>query len=335
MESKSCAITQNASEVLTCDAEYFTPFVFNNTTKLLFKIRSMAMLPVCILAAILNLLVFISIFKQRRMREQSLNRYLLTLTAVDFMSALTALPMYIHYNLSLSAGHFCCHIGNILMMAACAFTMMSITTISVVNLQLYLAILKPFLYSSIFNQQYAFSTLLSINLFWGLSTITTIYLLPKWWNSFRIIASGFAFLSYIIISILHYFICQESRNIRERSKSNATLACNRITQKTLRLTTLVLITFGLCYLPFSTASFYTMVVPITPAFNTYFDTWAEHCALTNCVLNPILYCMRLGSVRRSILRMFCNKDYGGENSVSMNTITVKVSSVPVSESVTQ
>ena len=319
----SCAVTQNVSQILTCDADQFTPYVFDPGTQMAFKIRSLTIIPVCVTGICLNLVVSMGMATHRRMRDLSLSKFLLTLTTVDFMISVTALPVYIHYNILLSEGRFCCMVGNILLSTASSLTMMSITSIVFINIQLYLAILKPFIYTRKFNKNFTFPILVCINIFWALSSITALFIIPTWWSTFRTSASGFGFLCYILISLLHYFICKESRNIRERSKSNSTLSCNKITRKTLRLTTSVLISFGLCYLPYIVMSVYTIIVPITPEFNTYFDTWAEYIAMMTCVLNPILYCIRLGSVRRSVLRLFGCGRVMNLRSFSMNTFSVK------------
>lgn len=306
--SDSCTHTGNlTTAIVTCNDEQFTPYIFNNNTRQQFQALSYVLILTSVVGTVLNFTVLMAMFPTRSNNRLHLNKFLMTLTLIDLLAASVGLPIYAHYDLLLSEGAFCCNIGNILLTVLYPLILMSITTIAAINLQLCMAILRPFLYDSEPNRQLSPPALATVNSIWLLFTVLAVHVYPHWWTTFRMVSGIFALLVYITISCLHFFICRESRRIRKRSQSNASLACTSVTQKTIRLASSVLISFGLLYLPYTILSIYTTIFPITPYINTYFDTWAELIGITTCVCNPILYCIRLDSVRRSIKQRLWGK----------------------------
>jgi len=309
--------------IATCSDD-FTPYIFDSNTRRMFRALSYTLIPISVVGSMLNLVVFLAMYSTRSSRRLHLNKFLMTLTSLDFLVASVGLPLYIRYDWLLSRGMFCCDIGKILITIVYPLLLMSVSTIATINLQLCMAILRPFIYDAVPNRRLSLPILLGVNFTWALFTIFSVYVFSHWWSIFRMVSGSFSLIVYITISCLHFFICSESRKIRKRSQSNASLACTSVTRKTIRLATSVLVSFGLLYLPYTLLSIYTVIYSITPYINTYFDVWCEFTAMTTCICNPILYCIRLDSVRRIIKqKLFGRKTVDTERSYVSNSMRTR------------
>lgn len=306
---KQCVIVSGInSTILTCGAD-FTPYIFNLTTRTMFKIISSTVIAIAVIGSALNLLVLLATIRDRSFRKIRLHRFLIALTIVDFLLASIALPIYSNFYWLLHEGKFCCLIAKLSLSTTFSLVVMSVTTISFIDVQLYMAIVHPFKYTTRVNQNLMMPLLILLDVLWYLLSCLSIFIFTDWWPLFRSLSSAFGLLIYLLICCLHYFINREMRRIRNRSHFNPALSaqrsCSRVTRKTMSLATSVLVTFGVVHLPYIFVSVYVLVIGgNTPSVNTYFEPLIEVIGVSKCMCNPVFYCIRLKSVRRRITNMF-------------------------------
>lgn len=234
---------------------------------------------------------------------------LMILVGCDLVIGIAFMPVYIVNSWLLSKGRILCSLHRTAQISGHTLCMVTILTILAITIELYMAIVKPFLYQGRHNRRYYWLYLLvscvvslAIILIW-------IYLFPKRWDNFKkVIGVSFTTIGFSLICVLHAYVQVEVKTIvRKGSINNPTMAMSLSNHKTLRMTTFVVLAFGFCYLPFVVLSFYEIVNGPSIFAKMYILPWTEFVGVSNAIWNPLIYCYRLSFIKRKALNMISCK----------------------------
>lgn len=135
----------------------------------------------------------------------------------------------------------------------------------------------------------------------------TGYVFRSYWLTLQSINGTIGIFIYVSISISHYRLNSEVRRM-ERNANSSHSDVNLI-QKVFKLSTSVLAVLGLCYFPFILYAIVRLIVGDLPVF-IYLRPWCFFATLMNPMLDPILYCVRLESIRQKVRNLFLCKSRG-------------------------
>lgn len=298
--SNSSAIT-----ILSCSFEthYDTP-----QSRVMMRVLSAFILLATLMMALLNGYVVIVMATSKKLRNgQRVSLVLLfILVLIDLVGSLVFMPVYNVSSWMLSAGQVSCMLHKIVHIMGHALCMLTILTIMFITIQLYLAVVKPFVYQGQHNRRYYWLYLVAT---WAVSFLLIfcwIFLYPERWGRFKkIIGTSFVTIVFAVICFLHVHVHNEVREIMRKGSNNPTLAtasAASANQKTIRMTAFVVAVFGCCYLPFAVITVYEFITQggtHSPTFSTiYIHPWVELAGISNGVWNPLIYCFRLSFIKR-------------------------------------
>lgn len=291
--------------ILLCSFEihYVTP-----QSRVMMRVLSAFILIATLTMALLNGYVVIVMTTSKKMRSgHRISLVLLfILVLIDLVGSLVFMPVYNATTWMMSAGKVSCTLHKIVHIMGHALCMLTILTIMFITIQLYLAVVKPFVYQGQHNRRYYWVYLIAT---WGVTFLLIfcwIFLYPERWGRFKkIIGTSFVTIVFALICFLHVHVHNEVREIMRKGSNNPTLATATATsanQKTIRMTAFVVAVFGFCYLPFAVITVYEFITKggtDSPAFSTlYVHPWVELAGVSNGVWNPIIYCFRLSFIKR-------------------------------------
>ena len=131
--------------------------------------------------------------------------------------------------------------------------MLTILTILFITIQLYLAVVKPFVCQGQHNRRYYWVYLIAT---WGVTFLLIfcwIFLYPERWGRFKkIIGASFVTIVFALICFLHVHVHNEVREIMRKGSNNPTLAtatAASTNQKTIRMTAFVAVSYTHLTLP--------------------------------------------------------------------------------------
>lgn len=222
-----------------------------------------------------------------------------------------------------------CALSKFVKLSAYSFASFTILTIALITIELYLAVVRPFVYEHRYNKQYFLFYLFSS---WFLligSNTVMLYALPILWNTYKsFVVSWLCILVFLLIIVFHTLLSIEVGKLnrtatvanpffnraiarihnREYQNKNNNKNHNRANRKTFRMTSTIIAAFSLCYLPLSIAMLYQIFHP--PSMTSYNDVvityvmpWCEVIALCNSALDPLIYCFRMRCIRHKIIQM--------------------------------
>lgn len=296
---------KDLSQAVTC-AEDFQPILLNGTTKTNFYVLSIVAILLCIATVLQNSVVFMAMLSMKRfLADGSItNRFLITLTFVDLMLGLFVAPFYIHFSWLISEGRFCCDISRAVYACGYSSLLISMTTITFITVELLLAITCPFVYQNRLNRTCSLPLFFVITLTWTVATFVFLYYLRSLWEVYRLVTSSLMLVVFVSICFCHWYIYKEVMKVKRRSSSNQSLSCRGMREKTVKLASSVLVTFGLCYLPYVVLALHMEISGPNAFRQSYFEPWGEFIAGSNVFWDPLIYCVRFHSIRSSIKSMF-------------------------------
>jgi len=247
----------------------------------------------------LNTLVFIAMITSRQYRAPA-NHLLIMLNTIDLAAGLLLIPLYAVYMSQLQHGTIDCVLGKVLMVAGYSITIISTITIGFMTSQLYHAILNPFKYHRRVSNKSTYIPLVSsIWIVIITSVFVFVFILPAFWNLFKLVTGTIFLIIYCSLCIAHKKIYSSTRMIlKSNDQSKQSLVTNR---KTLKMVTTVLLAFGLTFLPFVVYAIYITICGLTPFVRSFYSPCIEIVAMSNSLLNPCIYCFRLKTIRKRVL----------------------------------
>ena len=253
---------------------------------------------ISVVSTLLNALVLVALLASRLKRTQSL---LIMLNVGDLLVGLILLPLYAVYMHGLRYGTIDCVLGRALMVIGYSITMITCLNIAFLTLQLYRDIINPFKHqhwSSVSNH-----IILSFCWIVTSASISTIVLaFPEFWDIFQFVVGGVLFIIYCIMLVAHNRVYTETKQITKNKhdyKTNGMV----MKKKTFKMVSTILLAFGLTYIPFVLFAVYVGIHGINPVLRSFYAPLIEIMAMSSALLDPLIYCFRLKSIRHEVIRV--------------------------------
>lgn len=234
-----------------------------------------------LLGLILNYLVFRSVKKKRR--RPMLLKGLLILTMIDLLISLIILPLY---SVQMTTGvvndkqqltHFV--ILPFQRLAGYTLSVYKISTATYIAFQMFFSAVTPFFYISQTNREKSTKFLL---IYWSFFTLmTTIFsvILPQYWKYYRLVLRILAASIFIAICILYRYV---RRAIHHRR--------NTTNEKTVKLSTRIILVFLLSYIPGAIYYLYTITIGnVTYDVYRLLQPWLVLISLSSSFLDPFVH----------------------------------------------
>ena len=297
------------NDTITLSCSFETHYT-THQSRIMMRVLSAFIFLTMLLMAILNGYVAVAMATYKQMSGRRISMVLLLiLVLIDLVCSLTFMPIYITTAWMLSIGRVSCPVHRTVHIFGHALCMLTMLTILFITIQLYLAVVKPFVYQGHHNAHYYWLYLVAT---WGVSFLMIffwIFLYPGRWGRFKkIIGTSFVAVVFAVICLLHVHIHNEVKSIMRKGSNNPTLTGTSASsvssnQKTIRMTALVVAVFGCCYLPFALITIYEFIVmksgiEYSRIPTLYIHPWIELAGISNGVWNPVIYCFRLSFIKR-------------------------------------
>lgn len=251
--------------------------------------------------------LFVLIVKMRRVKNIS-EILLILLGVTDLLAGTFMHPFSAKVWFSWSANIESCTTFIYAYCSAYILTTVSTVTTLFITVDMYWKITKPF------SLRWSDKTcLLSILSAWILITalvVLFVYVLPeKTWIIFETTMYIYGIMSYLYMCFAHYKINQEVKKMRRVQNSNISFSDLETIKKTAKMSQSVLIAFAACYSPHAVASVLSRTMPGKFVFmELYIRPWCDCISFGNSLMNPVIYCLRLKSVRKAVVEtLFCKK----------------------------
>ena len=291
------------STTLSCDFETLH-LVSSSMTN--FRILAISAMALIFAVIILNGPVVIAMATVKHYRNSPSHMLLIILSVCDFGIGVVILPPYVVHVWFLSERKIFCMLSQFLKLSGYAMSSLTVLLILFTTIQLYLAIVRPFLYEHAHNKKYYLVYLTSSWLTLVVSQILCLYVFPTSWRTFkRYVASTILLAIFIVILILHTRISLEVNKLKRHATCNPSIRSNTVHKRAFLITSTIIVAFAFCYLPIASLLIYDLVNGSTLRSETYIMPLCEFAALSNAVLDPLIYCLRLKVVRLKIRRMLC------------------------------
>ena len=256
----------------------------------------------CLLAVastLLNTLVLFALVTSSQLRNTK--ALLVMLTIADLITALVLMPMYAAHMLRLRNGEIDCVMGRVLMAFGYTVTTMTCLNITFITMQLYHAIINPFNHQRWSSASNHMVKLVLVSwIVTSVSVLTVVFAFPRFWNKFKLLVGGLLFLIWCILLVAHRRVYKETKEIVRKEhdyKTNGIV----MKRKTFKMVSTVLLAFGLCYLPYVVLAIYIGIHGINPVLRSFYAPWIEIMVMSSSLLDPLIYCFRLKSIRRKVL----------------------------------
>jgi len=296
-------MTAASTTAMVCD---FETHYDNQISRVSMRVLTAFTVLSMILMIALNGFVIVAMATHQYMSRRRVSTVLLMiLVGCDLVIGIAYMPIYILNSFLLSKGITLCPLHRTPQISGHTLCMVTILTILAITTELYLAIVRPFIYQGRHNRRYYWLYLLVACIISLATILLWIYLFPKRWDNFKkVIGVTCVTIGILMICVLHAHVQAEVKTlIRKGSINNPNMATSINNHKTLRMTMFVLLAFGFCYLPFVVLSFYEIINGPSIFAKTYFLPWAEFVGISNAIWNPLIYCYRLSYIKRKALRM--------------------------------
>ena len=125
------------------------------------------------------------------------------------------------------------------------------------------------------------------------------------WKAYKTVCSCIGILIYIGLCLIQYRLCNEVKHMKKRSETNTD---HKLLIRTRRMSKNILAAFGVSYLPYIVLAIYQRVFGTTDFLEIYFQPWCDFIFLCNALWDPLIYCLRMKSIRNTIKdNLFCHK----------------------------
>jgi len=271
-----------------------------------FRILAISAIVLIVAVIILNGPVLIAMVTVKNYRNSPSHVLLIILSVSDFVIGVAILPPYVVHVWFLSERKISCALSQFLKFSGYAMSSLTVLLILFTTIQLYLAIVRPFLFEHAHNKKYNLVYLMSTWLTLLASQFLCLYVFPTYWRTFkRYIASTILFAIFVVILILHTRISLEVNKLKKQATRNPSIRTSAVHKRAFLMTSTIIMAFAFCYLPIASLLTYDLVNGATLQTETYVMPLCEFAALSNAVFDPLIYCLRLRVVRHKIRRMLC------------------------------
>ena len=280
---------------------------------------------IAIVGALINTLVLKTIFSLKMFKSVD-EKLRIVMLATDFLAAIfAALTNGVMFTLLFSTqkyGKIICELSNVAYISGISLQFLSLSTITLIHVQLYIAVVKPYFYSSLLNIRILSLILLTLWVTVPIST-TLFFALScqRYWDVFKVFLSLYFFISYVAVCTVYIRVNKELKILQKKTcvVANGIQQDFNALKNTKKLAFIVLLAYTFCYGPF-------VVFAITEVFwsfpthtRTYFVRLFVSISFLKTILNPMIYCIRLKRIRRTL---FCSTNKIGVLATSRQSINV-------------
>ena len=247
-----------------------------------------------------NFIILRVIWKTQELHSPSFI-LLFCLAAADFLVGLICQPFFVAYQIAELTDNFSayCILRMIQNISGWIITGVSFGTLSGVSIDRLLALTLHLRYNTIVTVQRILQT---VPVFWIVSV--AIVMLRFWMRPWIIFPFAVVVASFVVttLSTLKIFqiVRRHQRQITQQQQSVQSSTTNAM--KCRKSTVTVLYVYGLfviLYLPFCATMFLETVTGYTLTVKIAYD-YVTTAVFINSFLNPILYCWRIGEIRRAV-----------------------------------
>ena len=311
----------NTSERLLSIDCFFLDFTENST-----KFQDSMKIFVCVVNSILvlptillNGLAIVTIWKTPSLNSSPANILLLCLACADFMNGLITEPLAVIHlvgEITWDARLFCVP-GAVMESAAWFASGISGITVLALSVDRFLAVYMHMRYKEIVTVR---RTLIFVAAIWPLFTVNIFTRFIGIHNRlFITINAVVIFLCLVTIMLIYYkifrIVSYHRVQIQAQVISAAQLSVTEDkvdelkARKSLMTVVYIVGLFWLCYLPFACTLVSYLTVGLTPSTRTAYGITAT-VVFANSIINPGLYCWRIGEIRHALLK-YLRKDRVG------------------------
>ena len=314
----------------TCQRQdmLFTPTALTN-----YRILHIAYAALCALTILTNTLVLFAFYKLSYYRTNHY-KFLITLSITDLLSGLIPLPIIV-YDFSLLAQQVNdCDLSTATRLIGYELIFISVTTIVLINGEQYIKIVRPY-FQCDWKPWKIFLALFTIWTIFLIIVILSLYVYED------VMFKGFKFACSVAIIVVFIIMCftqiqinrqvnlmatREVSNGSTRKKPKEKSEASKMTLRTSRMAKSILIAFGVCFSPVILVSVTQMLYPDYTIFiSTYLRSWSYYITYLNPFLDPLIYCIRMKSIRSFLLSHFKSGDIKTDT-----TVTEVISDTPIS-----
>lgn len=256
-----------------------------------------------------NFLFIVAMVRRRRQLKMP-HKAMLVLSIADFLASLTIWPLRIYVHTLQFRGLLACTLTKIAVSAGYAFAWTTVLAIFVITMERYLAIAFPYFYE----RRITFSRLLLALLLPCCLNIVLSFLLNIWLNEERYwvtykaaLATIVVFLAIAIGALQGHVTYIANRTRKRISNLNAPVgqAIGKMS-RAMKSAMWIMMAFLIAYMPFACYYLYVVVTKDQRLFlKAFIKPTVEFVALSNSMLNPIVYYWRSAFVRRSVKTLIC------------------------------
>ena len=272
----------------------------SNASKLNFLINGVFGIILSILIILFNGAVLRTMFKVTSNSNLGANKTLLmVLSIVDFVSGCTHIPLKGLMAIQFSMDIVDCTVYKSIKILGYATTLLSAFIILCISCEYYLSLVKPLLRSKKQDTYFAIQ-LVVIFLIILVTSILFHGVYPDKSSLFVFISAFVLLVVYVCICTLYVMIYREMGRMRKRSLSSyaecKTLVRNLV-RKTLKMLIVIALVFAICFVPFIMLSMYEAICGESAFTMNFVRIWCDSIANVNAIVDPIVYCLRLKSIR--------------------------------------
>ena len=262
---------------------------------------------IVIITIALNCTFLATMLFQSRMQRSISNKLLMTLSTTDLLIGILVWPLiaatsFINYNVDIK-----CHLSNVTIFLGYHFVLVTLSTVFLVAVEQYLAIIHPYLYiSQVTFHRLIYPMLISTSLLLLINMIVIITYKEFWLTYLQIF---FVPIGVIIVGALIYMhkkiiecASRVAANINNTNKEEGRQMKSRA--KAAKSSLIILVGTLVCYLPIICCNIYEKIFEQTSYSVTFFSYPSHIIAMGTSVLDPVVYYWRLRSLRRATRDMF-------------------------------
>ena len=293
-----------SSDLLLISSKCFT--VYNTqASRLNFKMAASLSMVLTILTVLLNLTVSLAFIRLKKYKKVS-DVLLLTLTGVHLIGGLFHIPLMSMFYMRINED-FSCLQFYITEAVGYSVVLVSFANILFISIDMYINIVKPMLAEQIRKRFF----LTPMALLWVfLTTITFVFqvVLRRYNSYFRVASGAFVISIYLFAVTVQFKVYRETTQLKSRDASLGGGCGQEEIKKALRriyrVAKAIIVIYSICYVPYVMLVFYEDIFKEQKVvIRTYVKCWVFSFASVIHVANPMVYCLRLKTVRRKIIQL--------------------------------
>ena len=253
-----------------------------------------------LLASSGNFVILHVIWKKQELHSPSFI-LLFCLATSDFLAALISQPFFVAYQIAKLADNFSayCVLRMIQNVSGFITSGVSLVILSGISVDRLLALTLHLRYNTVVTAQRIVETIFVFS--FGISVLVMLRFWIRQWIIFPVVISFTSFLATILSTFkIFQIVCRHQRQISQQQQSVQSNTVNVLKCRKSAVTALYVYgLFAIFYIPFCATMFVETFIGYTVAVKIAYD-YATTAVYINSALNPLVYCWRIGEIRRAV-----------------------------------